>query len=424
MPYSYAKRSRVSALAVLAVLGAALLPAAERAAAQVRPDAPGGASAIRLDAPRIPPLPEAEWTAEQRALVDRYAPQVRIGNAFRTLLRVPELVEAVMPFVLFTSIDSSLPPRHRRLLILRAAWLCRSDYLWADHAPTARVAGILPAELRRIAEGPEADGWDPFEAALLRLADELYVNSSVRDATWNALAARYGLHNLFDAVMAVNETVLVAMLYNSWGVQPDASARARFPADALYPPRVPAPEPPLAAPRVAPLEGDGIRVRRTFARYPALQAARGGQSGYVNRISPLTPYFRELLILRIGWNCQAVYEWAKHVGSVGRARDHGLDPERIALGPDAGWDPFEAAHIRAADEIYRDGIIAQDTWDTLAARYDTREMMSVVMTVANYRLVSLALNAFGVQPQETDELFPDAALRLLPAGAGHASRRP
>ncbi len=402
-------RRRVGVV-VLFVIGAVLGSGSQRAVAQVRPDAPGSAPLVRLSEPRVAPLPEAEWTAAQRALVERYAPHVRIGNGFRTMLRVPELVEAVMPFVLFTSMDSSLSARHRGLLILRTAWLTQSSYLWADHVPTARAAGILPDEVQRIAQGPDAAGWDPFEAALIRLADELYVNSSVRGATWDTLAGSYDLYELFDAVMAVNETTLIAMLYNSWGVQPDDNARARFPADVPYRLDVAEPEPPLTAPRVAPLEGEGIRVRRTFARYPELQAARNGQSGYVNRISPLTPYFRELLILRIGWNCQAVYEWAKHVGSVGRARDHGLEPERIALGPAAGWDDFEAAHIHAADEIYRDGIIAQDTWDALAGRYDTREMMSVVMTVANYRLVSMSLNALGVQPQATDELFPDVAV--------------
>ncbi len=394
-------------LAAATVLG----PAAGTAWTQVRPDAPGSAPIVRLQEPRITPLPEAEWSEEQHALVERYAPQVRIGNGFRTMLRVPELVEAVLPFVLFTTLDSTLAPRDRALLVLRTAWLAQSEAIWAEQAVLARAAGVTPAELHRVAEGPDAAGWDPFEATLLRLADELYRNSSVRDATWEALAARYDLYNLFDAVMAVNETTLVAMLYNSWGVQPDSSARAGFPADVPYRLDVPEPEPPLTEPRVAPLEGEGIRVRRTFARYPELQAARAGQSGYVNRISPLTPYFRELLILRIGWNCQAVYEWAKHVGSVGRARDHGLEPERIAMGPDAGWDEFEAAHVRAADEIYRDGVISDGTWATLAARYDTREMMSVVMTVANYRLVSMSLNVLGVQPQPTDELFPDVAIR-------------
>ena len=405
---------RCVAVASVAVAGALMGMGAGRAAAQVFPGAPGSTPVVRLSEPRIPPLPEAEWSAEQRALVERYAPEVRIGNAFRTLLRVPELVEAVMPFVLFTSIDSTLSARHRELLILRTAWLCQSSYLWADHAPTARTAGVTPAELQRIAEGADAAGWDPFEATLLRLADELYVTSSVRDVTWGALAGRYDLYNLFDAVMAVNETTLIAMLYNSWGVQPDDNAQARFPAGVPYRLDAPEAEPPLSEPRVAPIEGPGIRVSRTFARYPALQAARGGQSGYVNRVSPLTPYFRELLILRIGWNCQAAYEWAKHVGSVGRARDHGLEPERIARGAGAGWNHFEAAHIRAADEIYRDGIVSQATWDALADQYDTREMMSVVMTVANYRLVSMSLNALGVQPQETDELFPDVAARPGP----------
>ena len=32
------------------------------------------------------------------------------------------------------------------------------------------------------------------------------------------------------------------------------------------------------------------------------------------------------------------------------------------------------------------------------------------MTVANYRLVSMSLNVLGVQPQPTDELFPDVAI--------------
>ena len=206
------------------------------------------------------------------------------------------------------------------------------------------------------AEGPDAAGWDPFEATLLRLADELFRNSSVSDMTWSVLEARYDLYHLVDAIMTVNEFTLLSMLFNSMGVQPDDGATARFPADVPYRISVPAREQPLGEPRVDPIEGQGLRVGRTFARHPRVAETRPGNSNYVNRVSPLTPHYRELLILRIGWNCQAVYEWAKHVGSVGRARDHGLEPVLIAAGPDApGWDAFEIAHLHAADEIYRDG---------------------------------------------------------------------
>ena len=390
----------------LGLAAAVLTMSAGSTVAQVRPQPPGSTEVVRLAESRVAPLPETQWTGEQRALVDRYAPEVRVGNAFLTLLNVPELVEAVMPFVIYTASDSTLPARHRELLILRTAWLCQSSYLWADHAPSARTAGVTAEEIRRIAQGPTAGGWDPFEATLLRLADELFRNSSVTDETWVVLEESYNLYNLVDAVMTVNQTTLLSMLFNSLGVQPDDGAMARFPADVPYRLDVADSPPPLGEPRVEPIEGSGLRVSRTFARHPRMAAARSGQSRYVNRVSPLTPYFRELLILRIGWNCQAVYEWAKHVGSVGRARDRGLDPERIARGPDAGWKDFDRAHLHAADEIYRDGIISNSTWSALAEQYDTRELMSVVMTVANYRLVSMSLNALGVQPQETDELFP------------------
>lgn len=375
--------------------------------AQVRPEAPGTSAFVRLTSPRIPPLPESEWTEEHVARVEQYRSDVRIGNAFRTLLHVPELVDAVMPFLIYTASETTLSPRDRELLILRAAWLTQSSALWAEHVPIARRVGLTADEVHQVAVGPTGAAWSPFEETLLRLADELYRNSSVRDETWAVLETGYDLYELVDAVMTVNQTTLLAMLYNSFGVQPDDDALARFPSDVPYRLNVLTPEAPLTEPRVAPLEGPGIRVRRTFGRHPRMQTARSGQSGYVNRVSPLTPYFRELLILRIGWNCQAVYEWAKHVGSVGRARDHGLEPERIARGPEAGWNEFEQAHFHAADEIYRDGQISDATWDALGGTYDRREMMSVVMTVANYRLVSMSLNALGVQPQPTDELFPD-----------------
>ena len=394
-------------LAALVTLSAVVSLAPPPAAGQALPSAPGSTQPVRLTEPRILPVPEAQWTDVHRELVARYAPDGRAGNAFRTLLNVPELVEGIMPFLTYISNDSTLSPRHRELLILRTAWLCQNDYVWAQHVPVARSAGVTTDELRRIAQGPETVGWNQFEATLLRLADELFRNSSVTDATWNALEARYDLYHMVDAVMTVNEFTRLSMLFNSMGVQPDEWATDHLPADIRYRVVVTEREPSLRTPRIEPVEGTGLRVGRTFARHPKVAEARRGGSNYVNRVSPLTPHNRELLILRIGWNCQAVYEWAKHVGSVGRARDRGLDPPLIAAGPNApGWDPFEVALLHAADELYRDAIVSDDTWDRLAERYDTREMMSVLMTVSHYRLVSMSLNAFGVQPLPTDERFP------------------
>ena len=80
--------------------------------------------------------------------------------------------------------------------------------------------------------------------------------------------------------------------------------------------------------------------------------ARRPRAGFINQVSKLTPHDREILILRIGWDCRSEYEWAKHVGTVGRARDHGVDPAQVAAGPGAaGVDDHDALLMRAADEL-------------------------------------------------------------------------
>ena len=172
---------------------------------------------------------------------------------------------------------------------------------------------------------------------------------------------------------------------------------------------VPDQKQPLNEPRIEPVEGDDLRISRTLQRHPNLATHWSTNPSYVltSDRSRLTPHDREILILRTGWNAQAVYEWTKHVGSVGRARNHGLTPEWIAQGEDAsGWSENELSLIRAANEMYRDTMLSDFTWSDLATRYDAHQLMSIVATVSRYRKVSMTLKAYGVQPLAQDERFP------------------
>ena len=364
----------------------------------------------RLGEARITPLPEAEWTDAQRALVQKYVPDGDPGNALRTLIRVPELADRIFPFLSYVANESTLPARDREILILRTAWLAQNASLWATHASRAADAGLTAEEVLQIAQGPSSEAWAPFEDTLVGLVDQLFGNSSVTDETWAALSERYSLHNMMDAVVTVSDITALSIVFNSFGVQPDDGASARLPTnDVAYRVVVPERGAPLTTPRVEPVEGPGLRISRTRQRHPALADAWSANPGYVNNPerSGLMPHDRELLILRTGWNTQAVYEWAKHVGSVGRARDHGLEPLWIAQGEDApGWNANDLALIQAANEMYRDTMVSDQTWDTLAERYNPHQMMSIVATVARYRRVSMTLNALGVQPLPDDERFP------------------
>ena len=371
--------------------------------ADPRPDV--GATAAT---PRIPPLPESQRTDVHRQLLAKYPNAREVDRGVDTLLQLPALADAVIPYSIYLSEESTLSPRHRRLLALRAAWLGRNQVIWSDQAFRARAIGLTAADLHRIAEGPDARGWSRVDSTLLRLVDELVRNSSVSRATWTALAAAFDTHHLMDAVETANHFTVLSMLYNTFGVQPDASRSDRLPADVPFRIVVPTREPALTVARVEPLPGDSIAVTRTFAQHPKLDAGRARRANFINRVSRLQPRHREMLILRIGWNCQSEYEWAQHVGSVGRARDYGLDPVRIAQGPDAeGWEPFERTLLRAVDELYREMAISDGTWAALAARYDTELLMSAVFTASSYRATSMGLNAFGVQIEpDSKERFP------------------
>lgn len=106
---------------------------------------------------------------------------------------------------------------------------------------------------------------------------------------------------------------------------------------------------------------------------------------------------RELLILRTAHRCGCVYEWSHHEHI---AVERGLNAAEIAavrLGPDEGsWSAFDAALLRAVDELHDNHRIADATWQTLGERYDQRQLIEVPMLIGHYHLMAFTLNSLGV----------------------------
>jgi alkylhydroperoxidase family enzyme len=173
--------------------------------------------------PRVPPLPRAEWPPELEAILRPLADSMggRTLNIFATLGRHPELLRRWLVFGTHVLSGSTLPARERELAILRVGWLCRSEYEWGQHVLIARRVGIGDAEIARVAAGPDAPGWSPREAAVLRAADDLWREARVADATWTELARHFEVPQLLDLVFAVGQYTLVSMALNSLGVERD-----------------------------------------------------------------------------------------------------------------------------------------------------------------------------------------------------------
>ncbi|MFX1569080.1 MAG: carboxymuconolactone decarboxylase family protein [Promethearchaeota archaeon] len=150
-----------------------------------------------------------------------------------------------------------------------------------------------------------------------------------------------------------------------------------------------------------------INIFPTLARHEKLLKRWLVFARHILGKSSLSAREREILILRIGWLCQAEYEWGQHV-KIGK--EIGLTDDEIQGiidGPDSNrWNKFDAILLKAVDELYYDSFISDPTWKTLAEKYNTHQLLDLVFTVGQYNLVSMALNTLGVQLEDDTKGFP------------------
>lgn len=116
---------------------------------------------------------------------------------------------------------------------------------------------------------------------------------------------------------------------------------------------------------------------------------------------------RELVILRVGWNARAVYEFGQHT-VIGRQA--GLTDEEIAAVCGVGahdWSPADHLLLTMADELCAEDCVSDDTFAALAERWNEAELVELVVCAGFYRLVSGFLNSFGVPLDEGVPGWPE-----------------
>lgn len=166
-------------------------------------------------------MEESEWNEEMKTLLKPLTDKKsgRILNIHKTLIRHEKLYKRWSVFGRHVLFKSSLPARERELLILRIGWLCQAEYEWGQHVMIGKANGLTDEEIQRITKGPDSEGWDRFDATLLRAVDELYYNTIISHITWKPLTERYDTHQLLDLIFTVGQYNLVSMALNTLGVQ-------------------------------------------------------------------------------------------------------------------------------------------------------------------------------------------------------------
>jgi AhpD family alkylhydroperoxidase len=142
-------------------------------------------------------------------------------NVFTTIGRHPRLFRRWLRFASALMPGGRLPRSDSELVILRVAHNCGCEYERRHHERLALAAGLDEAEVRRVAAGPDAEGWPSRRQLLLRAADELHATRTIGDELWADLRPAFTDVELIELCMLVGHYEMVAMTVNALGVQPD-----------------------------------------------------------------------------------------------------------------------------------------------------------------------------------------------------------
>ena len=112
----------------------------------------------------------------------------------------------------------------------------------------------------------------------------------------------------------------------------------------------------------------------------------------------LPPRERELAILRVAWLCRAPYEWGEHVEIAKRCGLTREEIERVTVGSSAsGWIEHEAAILCGVEELLRDQMISDDTWDVLARTWTERQRIEFPALVGQYVATAYSQNSLRIR---------------------------
>ncbi|MAE96501.1 MAG: carboxymuconolactone decarboxylase [Deltaproteobacteria bacterium] len=160
-----------------------------------------------------------------------------------------------------------------------------------------------------------------------------------------------------------------------------------------------------------------LSIFRILLRQPMLaQRVADLLMGLLTR-GKLDARLRELIIMRIGWATDSVYEWTQHWRV---ARQLGVDEADLKAVRDwrvhDGWSDADRAVLAATDETLERGAISASTWQACAkALPSAEEQLELVGAIGTWRMISQILRSLevpledGVAPWPPEGVGPGAA---------------
>ncbi len=120
-----------------------------------------------------------------------------------------------------------LPRKQTEAVILRTAWLCRSEYEWTQHRAIGLSVGLTNEQVAAAGPEPESELFDEQTRALLLGVSELLGEHRLSDETYESLRDSMPPKRILEYVMLVGTYSALAGALNTFGVQLEPAWRGR-----------------------------------------------------------------------------------------------------------------------------------------------------------------------------------------------------
>jgi alkylhydroperoxidase family enzyme len=155
-------------------------------------------------------------------------------------------------------------------------------------------------------------------------------------------------------------------------------------------------------------DGEPLNIFGVLGHHPKLLKRFMLMGGYLLNKGLIPAREREIVILRVGWNARARYEFGQHTLIGGAAGLTGVEIAALTRDPaDHAWSADDRALIALADELAADDCVGDETWATLADRWSSAELIELLLVAGYYRMVSGFLNSAGVELDPGVPGFPE-----------------
>ena len=193
---------------------------------------------------RIAPL-QAPYAPDVEAMLAKWMPPASEAEPlrlFRTLAVHERLMSRMRPLGAgILGASATVAPQLREVMIHRTCALTGAQYEWGVHAVAfGEPLGLSRTQLHCTVHGDWSDAcWEPEQAIVFRLADELHETSTISEDLWQALTSHFDEPQILELIVTAGWYHVIAYLCNGVRVQEEEWAPKFPPAGVAEPDRLP-----------------------------------------------------------------------------------------------------------------------------------------------------------------------------------------